>query len=136
MQSLEDGSEHMLIRNCLLFLLSYSPDNKPNPWRLMNSQRYHCLGVRGKRVLGVDFSVDFNFSSFLNELRFLQSSSNDMCFDIAPCFFQGAYNLSNCCGTIVSQPPDYPVRLNAILTPLLCPTPSHIQWSSVLVYRC
>ena len=76
-------------------------------------------------VLGMNFSVDFNFAGFFNELRFLECASDYVGFHISACSFQCSDNFANCCRPVVPQPCDNPVCLYAILATLFSPTSSH-----------
>ena len=95
---------------------------------------HNSLIVR-KIVLRVNFSVDFNFAGFFNELRFL-SAPDYVGFHISPCNFQCSDNFANCCRPVVPQPCDNPVCLYAILATFFSPTSSHGCVFSAMVFRC
>ena len=93
-------------------------------WEFWSSSQLDAIRLT-EFVLGMNFSVDFNFAGFFNELRFLECASDYVGFHISPCSFQCSDNFANCCRPVVPQPCDNPVCLYAILATLFSPTSSH-----------
>ena len=85
----------------------------------------------------MNFSLDFNFSGFFDELRFMECASDNVGLHISPCSFQRSDDfLANCCRSIVPQPCYNPVCFYAVLAALFSPTPSHGRVFSAMVFIC